>query len=139
MLIDALRKANIEALKNRDKDRRAIYSVVINRYDLLAKEKAVNDGDLASIIAKVNKELDEEKEGYVKTNNAEGIRSIEVQKLALTPFLPKTLSEEEIKAEIMKLEDKSVKNVMLHFKTNFQGRVDMGKVNQILKTLWNHF
>ncbi len=135
MLIDALRKANIEALKNRDKDRRAIYSVVINRYDLLAKEKAVNDGDLASIIAKVNKELDEEKEGYVKTNNAEGIRSIEVQKLALTPFLPKTLSEEEIKAEIMKLEDKSVKNVMLHFKTNFQGRVDMGKVNQILKTL----
>ena len=135
MLIDALRKANIEALKNRDKDRRAIYSVVINRYDLLAKEKAVNDGDLASIIAKVNKELEEEKEGYVKTNNAEGIRSIEVQKLALTPFLPKTLSEEEIKAEIMKLEDKSVKNVMLHFKTNFQGRVDMGKVNQILKTL----
>lgn len=135
MLIDALRKANIEALKNRDKDRRAIYSVVINRYDLLAKEKAANDGDLASIIAKVNKELDEEKEGYVKTNNAEGIRSIEVQKLALTPFLPKTLSEEEIKAEIMKLEDKSVKNVMLHFKTNFQGRVDMGKVNQILKTL----
>lgn len=135
MLIDALRKANIEALKNRDKDRRAIYSVVINRYDLLAKEKAVNDGDLAAIIAKVNKELDEEKEGYVKTNNAEGIRSIEVQKLALTPFLPKTLSEEEIKAEIMKLEDKSVKNVMLHFKTNFQGRVDMGKVNQILKTL----
>lgn len=135
MLIDALRKANIEALKNRDKDRRAIYSVVINRYDLLAKEKAVNDGDLAAIIAKVNKELDEEKEGYVKTNNAEGIRSIEVQKLALTPFLPKTLSEEEIKAEIIKLEDKSVKNVMLHFKTNFQGRVDMGKVNQILKTL----
>ena len=43
MLIDELKKANIEAMKNKEKDRRAILSVVITRYQLrLVEAKAQN-------------------------------------------------------------------------------------------------
>ena len=136
MLIDEIRKANIAALKAHDKDYRAIYSVLINRYDLLAKDKKdIGDNDLYVLVSKVMKELDEEKEGYVKTNNLNGAASVDRQKEALKPYLPKMLSEEEIIVEINKLEDKSMKNVMAHFKAHFNGLVDMGKVNQILRNM----
>ena len=136
MLIDEIRKANIAALKAHDKDYRAIYSVLINRYDLLAKDKKdIGDNDLYVLVSKVMKELDEEKEGYIKTNNVSGAASVDRQKEALKPYLPKMLSEEEIIVEINKLEDKSMKNVMAHFKAHFNGLVDMGKVNQILRNM----
>ena len=136
MLIDEIRKANIAALKAHDKDYRAIYSVLINRYDLLAKDKKdIGDNDLYVLVSKVRKELDEEKEGYIKTNNVSGAASVDRQKEALKPYLPKMLSEEEIIVEINKLEDKSMKNVMAHFKAHFNGLVDMGKVNQILRNM----
>ncbi len=136
MLIDEIRKANIAALKAHDKDYRAIYSVLINRYDLLAKDKKdIGDNDLYVLVSKVMKELDEEKEGYIKTNNVSGAASVDRQKEALKPYLPKMLSEEEIIVEINKLEDKSMKNVMTHFKAHFNGLVDMGKVNQILRNM----
>ena len=35
----------------------------------------------------------------------------------------------------MSLEDRSVPNVMKHFKAEYAGRVDMRKVSQILKEL----
>lgn len=43
------------------------------------------------------------------------------------------MSEEEIESEITKLDDKSLKNVMIHFKTNFQGKCDMKLVSQVAK------
>ncbi len=137
MLIDELRKANIEALKNRDKDKRAIYSVVINRYDLLSKEKACDDVDLAKIINKVKKELKEEKDGYLKAHNEIGAKRIEMQEKALEPFTPPMLSRSEIRAILLKLPDKSMKYVMSYFKNNYEGRVDMTVVRQVHLLLWD--
>ena len=45
------------------------------------------------------------------------------------------MSKDEIKAEIEKLDDKSIPNVMKHFKTNFAGKCDMGLVNQVLRSM----
>lgn len=137
MLIDELRKANIEALKNRDKEKRAIYSVVINRYDLLSKEKKCDDVDLAKIINKVKKELKEEKEGYLKAHNEAGVKSIEMQEKALEPFTPQMLTRSEIREIILKLPDKSMKYVMSYFKNNYEGRVDMAIVRQVHLLLWD--
>ena len=44
------------------------------------------------------------------------------------------LTEEEIRKEISTLDDKSLPNVMKHFKTNFQGKVDMGLVSKIARS-----
>lgn len=140
MLFDELSKANIEALKAHDKSARAVLSVVISRVklqkiELEASGKELSDNDVVKVISKVLKELDEEKAGYEKVGNKEEVASILKQQEVISKYLPKMLSEEEIKQEILKLEDKSIPSVMKHFKTNFEGKVDMGLVNKVARSL----
>lgn len=139
-LIDELSKANIEALKAKDQTSRAVLSVTINRYkmeaiELKSKGIEITDKDMVRIISKVLKELEEEKEGYVKVNRTESIENVDKQIAVISKYLPKMLSEEEIRAEINKLDDKSMPSIMKHFKANFDGKVDMGLVNRIARTL----
>lgn len=140
MLIDELKKANIEAMKARDSDARAALSVVLTRYKLQEVEarsqgKEIGDSECLSIIQKVIKELNDEKEGYLKVNNTDRVASIIKQEDTLKSYLPKQLSEEEIRNEIAKLDDKSMPSIMKHFKANFAGKVDMSLVSSIARNL----
>ena len=113
---------------------------VINKYNLAAIElkaqgKEITDADLVSIIAKTLKELADEKEGFVKVNRPDRVEAIKVQEDTLKAYLPKMLSEDEIKEEILKLDDKSIPSVMKHFKQNFAGKVDMGLVNKVARSI----
>ena len=138
MLIDEIKKANIQAMKDRDADARAILSIVINKYttaniEAKAAGKEFTDADMLAIIQKTLKELQDEGEGYWKTGNAEKYDAITHQKRVINAYLPKQLTEAEIKAEIEKLEDKSIPSVMKYFKTNFAGQVDMSVVSRIAR------
>ncbi len=138
MLFEELGKANIEALKNHDKVARAILSVVYGKCKNESIEKGLNakslpDEDVLHIIQKTIKELDEEKAGYLKVNRTESAEEIDKQKKVLEVYLPKQLTEDEIRAEIAKLEDKKIPSVMKHFKANFAGKCDMGLVSKIAK------
>lgn len=138
MLINQLEKDNIEALKNKDKVARAVLSVVINKYRVLAIElkaqgKEATDADLVKVINKVVKELDEEKAGYEKLGRSEDAQGIENQKAIITKYLPKLMSEAEIRQIISSLEDKSMPSVMKHFKANYDGKVDMSLVSKIAR------
>lgn len=140
MIFEELKKAKMEALKAKDQDAKNIASVMINKCMLLSitkKEKGeeLTDADVISLMMKTLKELDDEEAGYREVNNQERVTSIERQKAFLQNYLPKMLSEEEIKKEILSLEDKSIPSVMKHFKTNFAGKVDMGLVNKVLRSL----
>ncbi len=140
MIIDELKKENIAALKEHDNSKRAVLSVVISRYKLLEIElksanKEITDNDLVKLITKVLKELQEEKEGYKKVNNLEQVKSIEVQEATISKYLPKMMSEDEIKSEIDKLADKSIPSIMKHFKANFEGKADMGLVNKVARSV----
>ena len=138
MLINELEQANIAALKARDQVTRAVLSVVINRYrmqaiELKAQGKEITDADLVKIITKVIKELDEEKEGNVKTGRVEAAQAIDQQKAVIEKYLPKMMSEDEIRAVIASLEDKSIPSVMKHFKANYDGKADMALVSRIAR------
>ena len=138
MLLQDLQKANIEAMKAHDQNARAILSVVISRCKLLevelrSKGVELSDADVLGIIQKIIKELGDEREGYLKTNNLERAKLIEEQAEIIKVYLPKQLSEEEILAEINKLEDKSIPSIMKHFKTNFAGKVDMSLVSRLAR------
>lgn len=140
MIIDELKKANIEALKNKDKEARSVLNVVLSKYQLLlvearSKGKELEDADAVSIIQKVLKELQDEKECYVKGNKLDRVEAITHQEDTIKQYLPKQLSEDEIKEEINKLEDKSIPSIMKHFKMNFAGKVDMSLVNKVAKSL----
>ena len=139
MLIDEIKKANVEAMKARDNTAKGIYSIIMNKYMLLSIEKKqkgeeATDVDLITIISKTLKELTEEKESYSKVNNLEKVNAIAQQEELISKYLPKMLTEEEIRKEISTLDDKSLPNVMKHFKTNFQGKVDMGLVSKIARS-----
>ncbi len=138
MLINELEQANIAALKARDQVTRAVLSVVINRYrmnaiELKSQGKEATDADLIKIISKVIKELDEEKEGNIKTGRVEAAQAIDKQKAVIEKYLPKMMSEDEIRAVIAKLEDKSIPSVMKYFKANYDGQVDMALVSKIAR------
>ena len=140
MLIDRIKSANIEAMKARDNTSRAVLSIVLTKYklqevELKSQGKEIGDAELLSIIQKVIKELEDEKAGYLKVNNQERADNVSKQMEVISSYLPKQLSEEEIKKIIDSLEDKSVPSVMKHFKMNYAGQVDMSLVNRVLRSL----
>ena len=140
MIIDEIKKANMEALKAHDDAKRTAYSMLMNKYmlagiELKAQGKEIGDTEMIQIVQKSIKELDEELQIYQNAGRVDGANNILAQKQALEVYLPKMMSKEEIKAEIEKLDDKSIGAVMKHFKANFAGKCDMRDVQEVLKTL----
>ena len=124
MIEEQIKKANVEAMKNKDTVARAFYSVLMNKIMLekinkREKGQEITDADVSNIIQKMIKELNDEKENYQKAGNMEEVAHLEKQLEIAKTYLPKMLSREEIKAEILKLDDKSIPVVMKHFKANF--------------------
>ena len=140
MIEDEIKKANIDAMKNKDAVARAFYSVLMNKIMLekIARResgKELVDADVSNIIQKLIKELNEGKENYAKVNNAEEVANISRQIEIASKYLPKMLSRQEIKDIILSLPDKTIPNVMKHFKTNYNGQVDMRLVQEVLKEI----
>lgn len=140
MLIDNIKKEKLIAFKNKDNNKRAVLEIVINKYMIAGYEakangKELSDADLIKIISKTLKELEEEKASYEKANRIDTVNDINAQIEVLSAYLPKLMSEEEIKNVILSLEDKSVPAVMKYFKTNYNGKCDMALVNKVLKSL----
>ncbi len=140
MDINFFKKEKIQAMKDRNKDAINALDLIVNKIllasiDKRAKGEEINDTDVVSILQKCEKELIEEKEGFIKANRPDSVASLDVQIATVQKYLPKLMSEDEIKAEILKLDDKTIPNVMKHFKTNFAGKCDMGLVNKVLRSL----
>ena len=138
MILDEIKKANINALKNKDQNARAIYSVVMTKAILETvkkreKEEELTDADVIQIIQKTIKELTDECQSYKNAGNNEQASLVEKQKEILSVYLPKMLSEEEIYNIISSQTDKSIGNIMKYFKQNYAGKVEMSKVGEILK------
>ena len=140
MIYDELKKANVEAIKEKDAVKRSIYSVLINKCmleNIKKREQGVElcDIDVIQIMQKTIKELTEEMENYKKVNNTAEIENISKQIAIVNSYLPKMMERDEIKTIILSLDDKSIPNVMKYFKTNYAGKCDMRLVQEVLKSL----
>ena len=140
MLIQQLKDANVKALKERDTTARSVLSVVLNKVKLAEIDKRTAggelvDADVVAILQKSVKELTEEKEAFEKASRQQNVDTLATQIAFIQNFLPKMMTAEEIRAEIAKLEDKSIPSVMKHFKANFAGKCDMRDVQSVLKSL----
>jgi len=140
MIIEEIKQANIQAMKDKDQKARAIYSVIMNKHllatvDARTNGKEVGDAEMVRIIQKTIKELEEERDNYKMVGNTEEVETIEYEKKLIEKYLPTLLSAEEIKNIISSLEDKTVPSVMRHFKTNYNGQVDMKLVSDVLKNI----
>ncbi|NLL56780.1 MAG: GatB/YqeY domain-containing protein [Clostridiales bacterium] len=140
MNIDDFKKAKIVAMKERNKNAVLALEAVISKLMLItiekrAKGEKVTEGETLAILQKVEKELLEERESCVKAGREEPIAKLDEQLKTIRKYLPKMLDENEIRAIILQLDDRSIPAVMKHFKQNYQGKCDMRKVNEILKSL----
>lgn len=138
MILDEIKKANVQAMKEHDSVARAIYGVVMNKAMLASIElkkdgKVFLDQDMIKILQKTIKELDEERENYIKVGNQTEADNIRHQSALISIYLPQMMSEDEIRREIEKLSDRSIPSVMRHFKENFAGKVDMSIVSKIAR------
>lgn len=140
MILENIKRANIEALKVKDMLARGIYSVVLNKIKLEEIRRretgeSLSDVDVVNILQKVVKELNEEKENYIKADHPQMAEDTSVQIEIISKFLPKMMSKEEIKSVILALEDRSIPFVMKHFKANYNGKCDMRQVQEVLKEI----
>ena len=140
MRIEDFKKVKIEAMKARDKDAVDALNAVINKLMLAGIEKKaageeMTDADVTRILQKTVNELTEEREGFIKAGRAETVESLNRQLATVEKYLPKMLSDEEIKKIIEGLEDKTMPSVMKYFKANYAGKVDMRAVGTVLKSL----
>lgn len=138
MIFDDLQKANIQTMKDHDKVAHEIISLVFGKAKNTAIDKGYADRKLPDneclvLIQKFIKELEEEKLSFEKAGREETVLKLKTQQEILSNYLPKQLTEDEIREEIKRLDDKSVPSVMKYFKANFQGKCDMGLVSKVLK------
>jgi len=138
MIFEDLQKANIETMKNHDKVAHEIVSLVFGKCKNEAIDKGyadrkLPDNEVLRIIQKTIKELEEEKLAFEKAERAEKVEVLKAQMELLNKYLPKQLSEDEIRAIIASLEDKKIPSVMKYFKANYQGQVDNSLVSKIAK------
>ena len=138
MIIDEIKKDNVQAMKDKNTIARTIYGVVVNKHMLANIEKRktggeMTDADMVAILQKTIKELTEEAENYAKVGNTAQVDEINAQKAILEKYLPQMMSEDEIRGIIANMDDKSMPSIMKHFKTNHAGKVDMQLVNKIAR------
>lgn len=138
MILENLKKAHIEAMKNKDAVAKSLFSIILNEAQLLNIKKREGgeefvDADAIRIIQKNIKELDGDMQNYQTVGNTEMVENIEKQISILKSYLPQMLSEQEILEIIATLEDKSVASVMKHFKANYDGKCDMKSVSTLAR------
>jgi uncharacterized protein YqeY len=136
MLVDELKKAQMEALKQKDTLTRSVLQIVTGKAKLVEIEKrtkneSLTDDDVILVINKVIKELEEEILAFKNAGRLEKVEELTKQKDILAKYLPAQLTEDEIKDIINQLDDKSMPSIMKHFKQNYLGKCDMKLVNKI--------
>ena len=99
-----LKKAKMVALKNKDVNAQNVLGVTIAYYqkaesDKRVKNQEMTDADMVSVLNKVIKELEDEKKMYESANHLEEAKNDEAQIAIIKAYLPKMMSEEEIKED----------------------------------------
>ncbi len=138
MIYEDIKKANVQAMKDKDSVARSIYSVLMNKLMLETirkreKGEELTDADASNILQKAIKELSDEKENYSKVGNQEQVEAIKKQIEIVEKYLPKMLTKQEIADIIAGLDDKSIPAVMKYFKSNYNGQCDMRVVQEVLR------
>ena len=140
MLLEDLKKEKVAYMKEKNKEAVNAMNALINKAMLLTIEKRkdgldLTDADVDVLLQKTEKELIEEQVAYKNAGREETVQSLEVQLETIRKYLPKLLSDDEIKEIIRSLDDISMPNVMKYFKANYNGKVDMKRVGIVLKQI----
>lgn len=149
MIREQLKNALIEALKSKNEKRTAtirLINAAIKDKDIEARPKGVLNGiDDQAVLALLQSMVKQRKESialYMQGNRQDLVESEQAEIDIISEFLPKQMSEEEVKAAIQavisEVQAASVKDmgkVMGALKTKYAGQMDMGAASALIKSL----
>lgn len=143
-LLKQLRKENMQAMKDKDVTKKAVLGLVISAIALAEKESG-KELSKADELTFVQKELKQQRDSLSQTPGSrkdlidETTKKIEI----LESYLPKQLSEEEIREAIEKIiseksldtTKKSQGPIMKQIMADYKGQVDGKTVNKVLSSI----
>ncbi len=147
MLIDQLKTDLIQSLKKGDTLRvgtlrfllSAVQNAAIHSYGN-ASDTSLTDEDVLNVIKKQAKSHHESIDAFQKAERGDLVEKEQAELAILESFLPKQLSEEELKTLLSPVISSGEKNFGLLMKQAMaavKGQVDGGRVSAILKQLMN--
>lgn len=149
MIREQLKKALVEALKNKDEKKTAtirLINAAIKDKDIEARPKGITDGidDTAvmSLLQSMVKQRKESIEMYKQGHREDLVASEQAEIDIINQFLPQQMSEEETKqaitAVIQETGATSIKDmgkVMGGLKAKYAGKMDFSTASQLIKAL----
>lgn len=149
MIREQLKTALIEALKSKNEKRTAtirLINAAIKDKDIEARPKGILNGiDEQSVMTLLQSMIKQRKESialYKQGNRQDLVASEQAEIDIISEFLPKQMSEEEVKTVIQgiisELNASSVKDmgkVMGALKAKYAGQLDMGMASALIKSL----
>ncbi len=133
MIFDQLKKKRVELMKAKDKVTLEMYKMLLSAI----KNKVINDGVEETdevILAIIQSEIKTREKMLTEYEGRDDLIAATKAEIAeYSQYLPKQLTEDEVKAIYDGLEDKNLGFVMKHFKENYNGQVNMGIVNKIAR------
>ena len=150
MLRDDINTAVKEAMKARDERKLSTLRMVnstIKNADIEARGQGkppLSDDDLLGVLQKMIKQRQESVELYDKGGRAELADQEREEIAVITAYLPKQLSDDDVKAAIAAvIKDtgaagiKDMGKVMAALKERFAGQMDFGKAGAVVKEVLN--
>jgi len=133
-----------QAMKGGDTVKRSVIRLVMAaiKNAEIAKQKALEDGDILGVIAKEIRQRQESIEAFKAGNRADLVASEEAEKAILESYMPAQMSREEIVAEARKViaevgaegvRDKG--KVMPKLIANLKGKADGRVINEVVTEL----
>lgn len=135
------------AMKSKDKVRLStlrLVSAAIKDRDIAARSEdrcgGIDDGEILSLLAKMLKQREESAKTYEDNGRPELAEREHEEMGVIREFMPTPLSDDEVKDIIKDIVDtsgatclKDMGKIMGVLKTDYAGRIDMGKAGKVVK------
>jgi hypothetical protein len=105
MLKNQLKNDLLSALKEKNEKKVSILRVALSKIqnEEINKQRQLTDEEVILILQKLKQELEEEKEAAIKAKREDLETKANEELNIILPYLPKPLSDEELKQEIQKI------------------------------------
>ncbi len=138
MILDQIRADTIAAMKSGDSLRLSVLRMLLSEanYKKIDVQRELTDEDILSVLAKEAKKRREAIESYTKAGRADSAAKEAEELKILQAYLPTLMPEEEVRAEISKLElPADFGQAMRIASPLFKGRADGSLVAKLVKEI----
>lgn len=132
------------AMREKDKEKLAALRLISAEIKQIEVDKRIelDDQDVIAVLTKMVKQRKESIDQFQKANRTDLVQQEESELSVIMPYLPEQLSDEDVKATIeVAIKEsgaesiKDMGKVMAIIKPKLEGRADLSKASQLIKSL----